>query len=1312
MNSRTPASCNALTYSLLRRYLPTIASLCEGRNSFRSNCSYVCFIVLIFLGSATLCAGNQHIRVQCEVLSKAGWVNIPDDQPWILSLFSRFQIRIIGAQQPINIFFIDPAGSIGEISYVQPHGDVTFTEVCVRFAYTFNRVYRLAEGIYFMLILDADSPFQSELLACAQATLVNQSKKYSTKVEDMADVEFIRLELMRTYAHLTAWCGEWNRLNRKVGRYFYICPLVFHPSFRKPEEIYLRAENAVRILSRMIVLDDRATPPELQRATLVEAFERVASAFPSELYPDGHLMLDAAIVFSAEWSFRLGESASAIERLSRVRQLINQRLKTCDCVLLRADASACLLRAGRVLSVYNQNRAALRFFTDCVLLCSRTRLVANKAYDLLETHFAAQVLAITAKVNGVMLTPQQAIDKMMSAIEETSRLKGNESRWYLYDASVVFVAEFFSSVGQFSESTRHWRTGVTIYRNAMRPSMVSQRMVLASLLISAARTAILAGEYSDAVVYLQLLSELEKEVSLEGHVDVGALCIDRALCYCFLGDQKRAMECVNQGFKYFSKRKLLSVAESDLRTLAMLEVLRRSLQGEEQGEGELLFASLGKRDSAKSLVEESELTILLMQASFLMGKLPDQKLLHWVRERMRKLIEGAEPIAEALKGRVQMTDAMVRILEAMMEIQTNRFDRGRQLLQDIEQSYPQLAGAPGSPIHQHLMTAKMELAKRTNELLSQEFWEDYYREQLIVGLRRVRWGSLGIVDPFSSNLRQVESDYLHQAWQAAVPASSAYGKTLARHRLDYRVNFITRMVMEDPEAAFSQTDAREWAESASLGNSETQRLGDRPYDLAYYGQRELAHSGTNSFGQVYLFLYAAGRTYAPPSSPIDELEQIARWEETILNIPPQSVIVEYVRVEWPPASTRYLAFVCQRAADPPYQTIQWLDLGEAAPIDEAVRSWRQAIEQSASDDASRQLLRERLFEPVEKCFQQDTRYIYFVPDGPLCQLPWCALPGRQPASVLLQEYAIGLLPYGAFITDRRFHEKPPLGQRPPRSYLLVGAVDYERRQLPDGGRPSLSDPPPRRWPALSHTAQEIDAIETLLPQNSVLKLTGSRATSYQVLDNLRRTGWAHLATHGFFLNAETLARNDDPHQARRAAMARLHPLVLNGLVLAGANMGTARNPLGLPLDDGGLLTGRMIADTPLRNLEMVVLSACETGAGVAVGDGTVGLQRAFHLAGAENVVASLWRLDDQTTSVLMQLFYAYVFQERLPPIEALRRAQLAVWRSPEQLPALARLRGPDLSQAARRLAPLAEPLSTPAAPERLWAGFVLSGPGR
>ena len=89
-----------------------------------------------------------------------------------------------------------------------------------------------------------------------------------------------------------------------------------------------------------------------------------------------------------------------------------------------------------------------------------------------------------------------------------------------------------------------------------------------------------------------------------------------------------------------------------------------------------------------------------------------------------------------------------------------------------------------------------------------------------------------------------------------------------------------------------------------------------------------------------------------------------------------------------------------------------------------------------------------------------------------------------------------------------------------------------------------------------------------------------------------------------------------------------------------------------------------------------MLSACETGLGlVGGGEGVFGLQRAFHLAGAHNVVASLWKVDDQATAALMALFYDRLWQQGKPPLEALREAQLALYRQPELVGKLAAARG-------------------------------------
>jgi CHAT domain-containing protein len=106
-----------------------------------------------------------------------------------------------------------------------------------------------------------------------------------------------------------------------------------------------------------------------------------------------------------------------------------------------------------------------------------------------------------------------------------------------------------------------------------------------------------------------------------------------------------------------------------------------------------------------------------------------------------------------------------------------------------------------------------------------------------------------------------------------------------------------------------------------------------------------------------------------------------------------------------------------------------------------------------------------------------------------------------------------------------------------------------------------------------------------------------------------------------------------------------------------------------------------------------------------------GLQKAFHLAGCKAVVASLWKVDDDATAALMALFYHHLWAEGRPPAEALRLAQLALYRNPKLIAALAQKRGADFAE--RDLpAAAAAPQGGPTATTGQWAAFVLSGAGR
>ena len=423
---------------------------------------------------------------------------------------------------------------------------------------------------------------------------------------------------------------------------------------------------------------------------------------------------------------------------------------------------------------------------------------------------------------------------------------------------------------------------------------------------------------------------------------------------------------------------------------------------------------------------------------------------------------------------------------------------------------------------------------------------------------------------------------------------------------------------------------------------------------------------------------------------------------------------------WTP---RYLAFVVRPGA-----ATARVELGDADTIEQAWADWHKTITATRADEDTERraaaALARLVWAPLLKKLPADLKTVYLTADGALHQVPWSALPGAKPGTVLLEQHAICLVPHGPFLLHR-LQEKRPVQETAGR-LLAVGGIDYQALTARQEPRPPDSSGAPHmalreealpasgvRWPALKGTDKERQQVATLARRKARLEVTersGKDASTEQFQRDLPSARYAHVATHGFFADPKfRSALQIDPKEFGAPEMRDRRgggrsPLSLSGLVFAGANRtGTEA------AEDRGILTAEGLIGVRMEGLELAVLSACETGLGAfGGGEGVYGLQRAFHVAGCRNVVASLWKVDDAATEALMALFYANLWEKKLDPAEALRQAQLTLYRNPTAV-ALAKSRGVDFSES-----DLPKVVPEPGekgkrTPPAQWAAFTFSG---
>lgn len=277
-------------------------------------------------------------------------------------------------------------------------------------------------------------------------------------------------------------------------------------------------------------------------------------------------------------------------------------------------------------------------------------------------------------------------------------------------------------------------------------------------------------------------------------------------------------------------------------------------------------------------------------------------------------------------------------------------------------------------------------------------------------------------------------------------------------------------------------------------------------------------------------------------------------------------------------------------------------------VKQAIAQFRKALQNPSTDATipARQLYN-LLIKPIEKDISNaKAKTIIYAPDGQLRYIPLAALfDGKQ---WLVQHYAIN------YITAASLTNITPTPKHNP--HILAGAFTRGNYDFPIGNNEYS-------FAGLPFAGREVNNLAATI--DNTLILLDNAFNREAVIPRLNDYNIVHFATHAAFVTGQ-------PEES---------------FILFG---------------DGNRVTLRDVESWSLPNVDLVVLSACETGVGGQMGNGKeiLGFGYQMQKAGAKAAIASLWSVSDGGTQVLMDTFYAALRKGDITKAEALREAQIAL----------------------------------------------------
>lgn len=363
--------------------------------------------------------------------------------------------------------------------------------------------------------------------------------------------------------------------------------------------------------------------------------------------------------------------------------------------------------------------------------------------------------------------------------------------------------------------------------------------------------------------------------------------------------------------------------------------------------------------------------------------------------------------------------------------------------------------------------------------------------------------------------------------------------------------------------------------------------------------------------------------------------QDVKWNDIQQNLPNDAIAIEFISTTVDEGEhNTYHALVIDKKASSP----RMITLYNEYTLDEIKKTDMRHIVD---------IVCELVWKPILTQYAS-VKEIYFSPDGILHMLP-IEYYSVDSTNSMFENYNMYRLSSTKEVIQKA-------GNRQPGSAILYGGLDYN--QLTENSSRDDSSEMSNIWRGIAerggfdplfNTALETQEIkELLVGRNISTTLYSGDAGTEESFRNLsgQSHGIIHLATHGMYVNPDNVdIKKNENNFDFLESMANLNDpvkedvtLTHSFLVMAGGNRVISRIPV-TDKNKDGILTSKEISQLDLRGVDLVVLSACESALGDISNGGVYGLQRGFKKAGANTIVMSLDKVDDEATRILMVEFY-------------------------------------------------------------------------